>query len=86
MSAHSASQVKGQFTLDTTPRLSPSQQKILEALRNARGEWVSGRILNNYAFAYSQRIGELIEKGYRIERDKRDGIGIYRLGERDDRA
>ena len=61
------------------PHLSPKQRQILDALKSAQGTWVSGRTLNDIAFAYSQRIGELIAKGYPIERRMKDGIGTYRL-------
>lgn len=60
---------------------SPSQYKVLALLKAARGGWVSGAELNAVAYAYSQRIGELIEMGYPIERERNggDGLGAYRL-------
>lgn len=64
---------------DTDVHLSASQAKILHVLKAAKGEWVSGRELNDYAFAYSQRIGELITKGYDIERGRDGNLGKYRL-------
>lgn len=64
---------------DVSVHLSPSQAKILHVLKAARGGWVSGRELNDYAFAYSQRIGELITKGYNIERGRDGNLGQYRL-------
>lgn len=60
---------------------SPSQYKVLAVLKKARGKWVSGAELNAVAYAYSQRIGELIELGFPIERQRNggDGLGAYRL-------
>lgn len=60
---------------------SPSQYKVLAVLEAADGEWVSGEELNRHLFAYSQRIGELINLGYPIERQRNggDGLGAYRL-------
>ena len=69
-----------QLTLDIK-HPSPSQRKVLAVLEAADGEWVSGAELNRHLFAYSQRIGELLELGYPIERQRNggDGLGAYRL-------
>ena len=74
--------VNAQLQLDLpAPHLTDSERKVLTLLVEADGAWVSGLALNHVAFAYSQRIGALIRKGYRIERKRRgeDGLGWYRL-------
>ena len=74
--------MNAQLVLDLpAPHLTPAEGKILALLAEADGAWVSGLTLNRIAFAYSQRIGSLVRKGYRIERRRRgvDGLGWYRL-------
>lgn len=63
----------------------PTQcQKVLQALNQAEGEWVSGRYFLHemYLSQYHARIFELKEQGYRIEAsEEKDNFGFksYRL-------
>ena len=44
-------------------------QRILEALKNAKGEWVNGRYFNNTMMVsqYHTRIHELQKRGHNVE-------------------
>ena len=69
----------------TTLEKKPTQcQKVLKALEDANGGWVSGQyfLRNLYLSQYHARIFELQRQGYNIESsDEKDGVGFksYRL-------
>ncbi len=79
-----------------TTTCSRKAEQILHVLTAARGRWVSGSDFLSgrhtvpdgdggwkrlRCSSYSQRCGDLIRAGHRIERDRRgdDGLGRYRL-------
>jgi len=63
----------------------PTQyEKVLEALLDAKGEWVNGQVFLHkmYLSQYHTRIHELQNKGHKIEASEfTDGVGFksYRI-------
>ena len=65
------------------------EEKVLDVLREAKGEWVNGRVFlrDYYLSQYHARIFGLQEKGYHIEAsDFKDDFNFksYRLIEKQD--
>jgi len=59
--------------------MSPQKTKVLDILKEHYPSWVDGRVfLNHYTPTYSQRIGELLYEGWRIDRTTRRGLGNRR--------